>query len=61
MDAESLRTAMNAYVDSWEDFLMDRINTSQHTDALILLMKVVDDVLMDEEYPDTLWETQSPP
>lgn len=54
MDAESLRTAMNAYVDSWEDFLMDRINTTQHTEALILLMKVVDDVLMDEEYPDTL-------
>jgi hypothetical protein len=42
---------MDAYVNSWEDFLLDRISTTTHTDALIELMRVVDKITEHPEEP----------
>tara|TARA_R110002020_G_scaffold230911_1_gene442052 strand:- start:1123 stop:1299 length:177 start_codon:yes stop_codon:yes gene_type:complete len=39
-----LRTAMDEFVDAWDDFLMDDINTATLTDHVIDLMRVVDDI-----------------
>tara|TARA_Y100001937_G_C7097376_1_gene320768 strand:+ start:624 stop:785 length:162 start_codon:yes stop_codon:yes gene_type:complete len=35
---------MNQFVDAWDDFLTDEINTSDLTDHVIKLMKLVDKI-----------------
>ncbi len=39
-----LRSVMNQFVDAWDDFLTDEINTSDLTDHVIKLMKLVDKI-----------------
>lgn len=39
-----LRQVMDEFVDAWDDFLMDDINTTTLTDHVIDLMRSVDDI-----------------
>jgi len=40
----TLRDTMNEFVDAWDDFLMEDINTTTLTDHIIDLMRVIDDI-----------------
>ena len=42
MDEHLLRQSLNDFIDAWEEFLLDNINTVQLTDALVEHMKVID-------------------
>jgi hypothetical protein len=42
MDEQLLRASLDDFIDAWEEFLLDRINTVQLTDALVAHMKVID-------------------
>lgn len=39
-----LRQVMDEFVDAWDDFLMDDINTTTLTDHVIDLMRAIDDI-----------------
>jgi hypothetical protein len=39
-----LRAVMDEFVDAWDDFLTDEINTATLTDHVIDLMKSIDDI-----------------
>lgn len=39
-----LRSVMDEFVDAWDEFLMDEINTATLTDHVIDLMKSIDDI-----------------
>ena len=39
-----LRAVMDEFVDAWDEFLMDEINTATLTDHVIDLMKSIDDI-----------------
>ena len=47
MDRKSLRDSLENFIQAWEQFLMDQINTTQLTDALIEHMKVVEKIASD--------------
>ncbi|QDP59108.1 MAG: hypothetical protein Unbinned1446contig1001_33 [Prokaryotic dsDNA virus sp.] len=39
-----LRAVMDEFVDAWDSFLMDEINTATLTDHVIDLMRAIDDI-----------------
>lgn len=51
MDEQLLRASLDDFIDAWEEFLLDRINTVQLTDALVAHMKVIDMLT-----PEDIWE-----
>ena len=52
MDAELLRKSLDDFIDAWEKFLLDQIDTVELTDALIKHMKVVDTVAPESDEDD---------
>ena len=52
MDAELLRSSLDDFIDAWEQFLLDQIDTVELTDALVKHMKVVDFLAPDTSESD---------